>query len=118
MIFIRKIKYSTCLFYGKSGLYYLHCTKVLDQNEPVTIYEPVGLSASISGELAREVVGSNTALNHYFAGDLEKAYNAFQDLQDAVPERRLFGLYLERINTLQSQGIGPDWDGVFEHTSK
>jgi adenylate cyclase len=92
--------------------------KVKGKHEPVTIYEPVGLSDSIPGELAKEVMASNTALNHYFAGDLEKAYSAFQSLQDAVPERRLFGLYLERIGALQSQGIGPDWDGVFEHTSK
>ncbi|HAJ92018.1 MAG TPA: adenylate/guanylate cyclase domain-containing protein, partial [Gammaproteobacteria bacterium] len=92
--------------------------KVKGKHEPVTIYEPVGLSDSVPGELAKEVLASDTALNHYFAGDLEKAYSAFQILQDAAPERRLFGLYLERIAALQSQGIGPDWDGVFEHTSK
>jgi adenylate cyclase len=92
--------------------------KVKGKNEPVTIYEPVGLSGRVSGELGKEVVASNTALNHYFAGDLEKARSAFQTLYDAVPERRLFALYLERIGALQLQGVGPDWDGVFEHTSK
>jgi hypothetical protein len=49
---------------------------------------------------------------------VEKAQSAFRVLQDAVPERKLFGLYLERIGALQSQGIGPGRDGVFEHTSK
>ncbi|MDX2457074.1 MAG: adenylate/guanylate cyclase domain-containing protein [Gammaproteobacteria bacterium] len=92
--------------------------KVKGKNEPVTIYEPVGLSDRVPGELAQEVVASNTALNHYFAGDLEKAHSAFQVLNDAVSERRLFGLYLERIGALQLQGVGSDWDGVFEHTSK
>jgi len=92
--------------------------KVKGKHEAVTIYEPVGLSASISSELNKEVVESNIALNYYFSGDLEKAQSAFRVLQDAVPERKLFGLYLERISTLQSQGIGPGWDGVFEHTSK
>jgi adenylate cyclase len=58
------------------------------------------------------------ALNYYFTGDLEKAQSAFQLLQDSVPERKLYGLYLERIGALPSQGVGPDWDGVFEHTSK
>ena len=92
--------------------------KVKGKHESVTIFEPIGLSASVSGEMAKEVVESNTALNHYFVGDLDKAYSAFQVLQQAAPERRLFSLYLERISALQSQGIGPDWDGVFEHTSK
>jgi adenylate cyclase len=92
--------------------------KVKGKHEAVTIYEPVGLSASISSEQNKEVVESNIALNYYFSGDLEKAQSAFRVLQDAVPERKLFGLYLERISTLQSQGIGPGWDGVFEHTSK
>ena len=92
--------------------------KVKGKHEAVTIYEPVGLSASISSELNKEVVESNIALNYYFSGDLEKAQSVFRVLQDAVPERKLFGLYLERISTLQSQGIGPGWDGVFEHTSK
>ena len=92
--------------------------KVKGKHEAVTIYEPVGLSASISSEQNKEVVESNIALNYYFSGDFEKAQSAFRVLQDAVPERKLFGLYLERISTLQSQGIGPGWDGVFEHTSK
>jgi adenylate cyclase len=92
--------------------------KVKGKHESVTIYEPVGLTASVSGEMVKEVMASNTALNHYFAGDLEKAYSAFQTLQQAAPERRMFSLYLERISVLQSQGIAPHWDGVFEHTSK
>jgi adenylate cyclase len=92
--------------------------KVKGKHESVTIYEPVGLTASVSGEMVKEVMASNTALNHYFAGDLEKAYSAFQTLQQAAPERRMFSLYLERISALQSQGIAPHWDGVFEHTSK
>jgi adenylate cyclase len=92
--------------------------KVKGKHEAVTIYEPVGLSASISSELNKEVVESNIAMNYYFSGDLEKAQSAFRVLQDAVPERKLFGLYLERIGALQSQGVGPGWDGVFEHTSK
>jgi len=92
--------------------------KVKGKHEPVTIYEPVGLSASVSGEMVKEVVESNTALNCYFVGELDKAYSAFQVLQQAAPECRLYSLYLERISALQAQGVGSDWDGVFEHTSK
>jgi adenylate cyclase len=92
--------------------------KVKGKNEPVTIYEPVGLSGSVSAELADEVEQSNRALEHYFAGRLDAAETSFQALNESIPERKFYALYLERIATLQSEGIGEDWDGVFAHTTK
>jgi adenylate cyclase len=92
--------------------------KVKGKNEPVTIYEPVGLAGSIPGEVVKEVEENDAALDHYFAADWEQARAAFQTLQAAVPQRKLYSLYLERIATLQSQGVAAGWDGVFEHTSK
>ncbi len=92
--------------------------RVKGKNEPVTIYEPVGLSDSVSGEVVREVEESDVALDYYFAGNWEQARAAFQALRDVAPQRKLYSLYLERIDSLQSQGIGPGWNGVFEHTTK
>jgi adenylate cyclase len=92
--------------------------KVKGKHEPVTIYEPVGHAAGVSRELVQDVNDSNQAMQHYFAGKWETARSAFQTLRDAVPERKLYGLYLERIDTLQSNGVVEGWDGVFEHTSK
>ena len=92
--------------------------KVKGKHEPVTIYEPVGHAAGVSRELVQDVNESNQAMQHYFAGKWETARSAFQTLRDAVPERKLYGLYLERIDTLQSNGVAEGWDGVFEHTSK
>jgi adenylate cyclase len=92
--------------------------KVKGKNEPVTIYEPVGKTASVSDALVNEIRESNLALDCYFAGDLEKARSAFQALRDAAPECRLYALYLERIDALHSQGVPEGWNGVFEHTSK
>ncbi len=76
------------------------------------------MASHVSSDQAGEIRDSEQALEYYFAGDLERATAAFQVLHDAVPEHRLYELYLERIAALQSQGIGDDWDGVFEHTSK
>jgi adenylate cyclase len=92
--------------------------KVKGKNEPVTIYEPVGLSASVPAGVVKEVEQSDAALDQYFAGDWEQARAAFQALQAAAPQRKLYSLYLERIDYLQSQGVGAGWDGVFEHTTK
>ena len=92
--------------------------KVKGKNEPVTIYEPVATRDGVTDILRDEVRESDMALDLYFAGDWEQARSAFQALHDNWPERKLFGLYLERIEMLQAQGVGPGWDGVFEHTSK
>jgi adenylate cyclase len=92
--------------------------KVKGKQEPVTIYEPVGHVGRVSPALMQEVSESNQAIQYYFAGEWQLARSAFQALRDAVPERKLYGLYLERIGTLRSQGVAQGWDGVFEHTSK
>jgi adenylate cyclase len=92
--------------------------KVKGKHEPVTIYEPVGTHDGISSEKANEILASNQALDLYFAGNWDKARAAFTALQAAEPEDQFYRLYLERITTLQSQGIGEGWDGVFTHTSK
>jgi adenylate cyclase len=92
--------------------------KVKGKQEPVTIYEPVGDAGRVSPALMQEVGESNQAMQYYFAGNWEMARSAFQALRDAVPKRKLYGLYLARIAALQSQGVAEGWDGVFEHTSK
>jgi adenylate cyclase len=92
--------------------------KVKGKQEPVTIYEPVGPAGGVSRELVQDVAESNQAMQHYFAGKWETARSAFRTLRTAVPERKLYGLYLERIAALQSHGVAEGWDGVFEHTSK
>jgi len=92
--------------------------RVKGKHEPVTIYEPVGTRAGISADKADEIRESNEALENYFAGNWDKARAGFKALQAAEPEDKFYRLYLERITTLQSQGIGEGWDGVFTHTSK
>jgi adenylate cyclase len=92
--------------------------RVKGKQEPVTIYQPVGVSASVPAEVEQEVRESNAALENYFAGNWEQARAAFQVLHATAPQCRLYGLYLARIESLQSAGIGAGWDGVFEHTSK
>jgi len=76
------------------------------------------LFGSVSGEVVQEVEESDTALEYYFAGNWDLARAAFQALRDVLPQCKLYALYLERIASLQSQGVGAGWNGVFEHTSK
>ena len=92
--------------------------KVKGKNEPVDIYEPVGLSDSLSDEHAAEIADSNVAMELYYSGDWVRALSAFRSLQDAWPEQKFYVVYLDRIGKLQEQGIQRGWDGVFVHTSK
>ncbi|MGD2137430.1 MAG: adenylate/guanylate cyclase domain-containing protein [Gammaproteobacteria bacterium] len=92
--------------------------RVKGKHEPVTIFEPVGNNSDVPSALLKEVEESNAALEHYFAGDWERAHAAFQALRETRSEHRLYELYLQRIAELRSQGIGEGWDGVFVHTSK
>jgi adenylate cyclase len=92
--------------------------KVKGKHEPVTIYEPLGSMGSVPDHLTAEIRDSNRALEYYFEGNWEKAVAAFRTLHHAVPGHRFYNLYLERIASLQAEGIGPGWDGVFKHTSK
>ena len=105
---------------GLEGILLRHLdrVKVKGKNEPVDIYEPVGLSDALSDERVAEVADSNAAMQYYFAADWESARTAFMSLQRAWPERKFYTLYLDRISELQRQGIQPGWDGVFVHTSK
>ena len=91
---------------------------VKGKQEPVTIYEVVSLAGQAATSLSGEIAASNRALEHYFRGNWAPARRAFRELHDAVPQHEFYSLLLRRIDALESGGVGPGWDGVFEHTSK
>jgi len=92
--------------------------QVKGKDEPVTIFEPAGEFEQVGEALRAEVQASNQALEYYFAGDWSRAEQAFSALASEHPGRKLYTLYLERIQGLREQGVSAGWDGVFRHTSK
>jgi adenylate cyclase len=92
--------------------------KVKGKNEPVTIFEPMAFVDEVPGDLRQEIEISEQAMDCYFSGEWAQAQAVFEKLRSRWPERRLYGLYLERIERLRSQGVAPGWDGVFVHTEK
>ena len=49
---------------------------------------------------------------------LEIQERKFRNLGEMSPQRKLYVLYLERIEIFRSEPPGDDWDGVYTHTTK
>jgi len=92
--------------------------RVKGKKEPVVIYEPLGTLSDLTPNQSEELKAYRQALNYYRVQDWEHAAVAFYRLQEKFPEKRLYQLYLERIETFRTHSPGADWDGVFIFTSK
>lgn len=91
--------------------------RVKGKNEPVPIFEPLGLDGELDAATRSMLDQWHQALSHIRAqrwDDAEKLLLALQSAQ-AHP---LYALYLERIQTYRRMSLPPDWDGVTTFDSK
>lgn len=92
---------------------------VKGKHEPITVYEPVCLLADASESRRARVEKYNDAIACYFARQWDEAEAALRELAAQDPERRLYRVFLERIDELRRQpDLTTRWTGVYEHTSK
>ena len=96
----------------------LDVVRVKGKDKPIAIYEPVALAAEVSAQEAEELEAYAQALKAYREQDWRQAGTRFARLREGEPERLLYRLYLERIEAFRHSPPGPDWDGVFTHTTK
>ena len=96
----------------------LDLVRVKGKNEPVAIYEPLGLSAEVDAASLDVLAQWHAALALVRAQDWEGAERAIAALRQADPARRLYALYLERIAIYRTAPPGPDWDGVTAFDTK
>lgn len=96
----------------------LDVVKVKGKNEPVPIVEPIGLADAADAELTAQLEQWNQALSFYYEQRWQDAEAQIRNLQQAEPDRMIYQIYLDRIAHFQQESPGPDWDGVFTHTSK
>ncbi len=87
--------------------------------KPVIIYEPLGLVSDVDGAMKEELKVYHEALKYYRAQDWDKAAVAFYRLSKQFPStKKLYGMYLERVDSLKNNPPGPTWDGVFHFKTK
>lgn len=92
--------------------------RVKGRNEPVTIYEPLGLQEELGPAVIEEQELFTRMLSHYHAMEWDEALERLHDLLRLKPESALFRLYVERIEHYLGEPPPPDWDGVFTHRTK
>ncbi len=92
--------------------------RVKGKDQPVTIFEPLGLKTEISPDTKTELEMHKNALESFLAQDWLSASNMFLELTQDYPNRKLYELYLERTKIYLDTPPEVNWDGVFTHTSK
>jgi len=92
--------------------------KVKGKDEPVAIYEPIGLKTDISKDEKDELKLYLQALGQYRRQEWDMSEMQFVNLQNMDPDRALYSLYIKRIQAFRAKPPGGDWDGVFTYTTK
>jgi adenylate cyclase len=92
--------------------------RVKGKQEPISIFEPLGLIAEMDASQIAEVEKSQQALHLYWQRDWLGAQALFRQLSTEHPDTQLYQLYLQRIADYLLNTPALDWDGVYTHTSK
>ncbi|MBU2919026.1 adenylate/guanylate cyclase domain-containing protein [Psychrosphaera sp. F3M07] len=92
--------------------------KVKGKEEAVAIFEPVCESKDLTAELEQELKDLDVAYHLYLAQKWDQANLAYKTLLSQYPNRKIYQIYIERIEQLKDVELEADWDGSFTHTSK
>jgi adenylate cyclase len=92
--------------------------RVKGKDEPVAIFEPIGLPEQMNVDMENELALYREAHRLYCAQNWDLAEVQFINLHKAYPERYLYTMYAERIEYFRANPPGEDWDGVFTFKTK
>jgi adenylate cyclase len=92
--------------------------KVKGKDEPVDIFEPVGIEGQVDKKAMDEIKLWHKALRAYRAQKWDEAEMDLFNLQRMSPESKLYQVYFERIKQCRIDPPGPDWDGVTAFKTK
>jgi adenylate cyclase len=92
--------------------------QVKGKDEPVAIFEPIGLEGDVGKAVLEELKLWNQALRHYRAQDWDQAEVALFNLTRMAPDRAIYGKYMERIAQLRKEPPETGWKGVWKFETK
>jgi adenylate cyclase len=92
--------------------------RVKGKEQPVAIFEPLGLAGEVDKEVQEQVKLFHQALRTYRKQDWDKAELELLSLCNMSPDCKLYQVYAERVAYYRSNPPGTDWDGVFTFKTK
>jgi adenylate cyclase len=92
--------------------------QVKGKDEPITIYEPLGVEGEVEQKMLDEIKLWQQALRYYRAQDWDKAELQLLNLKKAAVKPHLYDVFLERIAAYRSHPPGAEWKGVHKFDTK
>lgn len=92
--------------------------RVKGKDEPISIFEPIGLQSEVSKDVLDEIKLFHQVLKLYRKRDWDQAELQLLNLRRMYPESRLYEVYMERVAYFRKDTPGADWDGVFVFQTK
>ncbi len=91
--------------------------RVKGKDQPVAIYEPLGLTTELTADRLAEAQAFEAAVEDYRARRWDAAKARLLALRQRKAHK-LYDVYLERIAHFVEHPPAEDWDGVFTYTTK
>ena len=91
---------------------------VKGKNEAVMLYQPLCRLSDASAELLAELALHEQALSLYFNRQWQEAREMFSDLSRQRPDRKIYSIFLERLDKLERLPADAEWSGSFQHEHK
>jgi adenylate cyclase len=92
--------------------------RVKGKDEPVAIYQPLGLEGEVPQERLDEIQLWKQALVYYRGQQWDQAELQLHNLKNITPDGGLYDEFIERIKHLRANPPGTDWDGVWKFETK
>lgn len=92
--------------------------RVKGKKTGIEIFEVIGILANITPDMQNALDTYNKALDYYLEQRWDDAYDLMNHLAQKYPDKKIYQIYIERINEFKSNPPPEDWNGIYIHTTK
>ena len=92
--------------------------QVKGKKNGIEIYELIGLHTQVTPEVMQELEQYHKALEFYFQKNWDMALTGMNELHEKYPDKKIYSLYIQRINEFKANPPPIDWDGTYTHKEK